>query len=59
MKTYSYKNYWVKKGNAASIPRVSDAKALRKFRAIKLAFLAFNVVATMAFLFFITIMVLK
>ncbi|MCL5092465.1 MAG: hypothetical protein M1364_02270 [Candidatus Marsarchaeota archaeon] len=58
MKTYNYKNYWVKKGDAAPMPKVSDAKVLRKFRAIKLAFLAFNVVATMAFLFFI-IVVLK
>ena len=59
MKTYSYKDYWVKKGDASSMPKAIDAKTLKKLRMIKLAFLAFNVIATMAFLFFIAIMVLK
>ncbi|MCL5093060.1 MAG: hypothetical protein M1128_01165 [Candidatus Marsarchaeota archaeon] len=58
MKTYNYKNYWAKGSNAMPVPKASGAKALRRFRAIKMAFLAFNVIATMAFLFFV-IMVLK
>ncbi len=59
MKTYNYKNYLKKIGNGKSEYGIADAKAAGAFRRIKLAFLAFNVAATIAFMFFIILMVLK